>query len=697
MTTIAEYRETISSGVHKWINRLFKDNKIQNTATLEVNAEDLSSPGVPAVRCLWISNDNRACLEVREHGTALPIVALPCRMQFIVLGGICQVTFYEAERYPAVVAQTADATVAETARKHVSNRARYEFRDTYDVVEVRENTFFAIDSLSENVLLLVVFGEAVPHKNATYYWTKDPACVHRGIPAYTKSGQLTRDSLSALRERLLVLCGPKADAHQRMMTNLDAVVGGVACLKATVEARSPPVLREDDEQACKRIADGLVAFVALGGSLPVLSDRLTSLGGGGLKVTQDCNRLRDGGVQVAINRFTIFDDDKVLALKVHMFADATETFRHNHTTAVISVALRGGYTHSHFQIEPHAETLNLSKRGADGRIVPDPYSRITGRLVLKTEYAFTEGNSYFLNKKAFHTVRSTPARTEAELATSVVTLFFKDRYKAPNAQAEFADVPEDVDAEERKAEEPDRLLDLLHRRLRVSLSPPSELMVNRQALADRVAKCLAFLSPQSPTSNPLGFAEFTERTLTGGNSEAFARIQQKLATSLPDIPSDQIVYLSKPCDTLVLAVAACALPSGWQPLQDLAEVCTASGPNITVVRFTCESKRVEMHFDGNTPASYYFAAREGATMLSATSENKVFRWLWALSIPCFEVVYVHINVLRAAAAGATDLESALVACANIPGTDWRDRGLPTAESLENARAWAIGARRALFS
>ena len=573
------------------------------------------------------------------HQRPQPIVKFPSDTRFAVLGGTAEVCIYQEERYPVITQRAGDAApLPNSGRQTIASRSLATYGDDFAVTELTSNTFYSLKCCSE-ALLLIVSRSSSPgghFTEATYLWHDDDGCRHRGVPKPPVRSPATvhRKLRSSLFERLKDFCGCQPDVESARLAHLSAFVGAVTLLRGDIRARDPPTLRETDKATCKRIGDSLLEYVGYGGEIDDVARALNPRRGAEVKLektitlrssiasrahsniyrdesdeamnTRSCG---DGRVEpaeeesatVVINRFVLFDDETTLGIKLHLFSSPAETFRHNHSTNVISACLKGSYQHRVFSFEALKDgdtPTPLHIRGDEGKIQPSRKT-LNKKLIQRTEYTFRSGNVYFLNKEGFHTIQAPAADTDDKLATSsVVTLFFKDRYKPRGTYAEFAEVP-DCQTSEEVAASPERsrqLKKIVHERLRRDGRPPTLLEREKAAAWQQLQSNFLSNVPAPGTKNWLAKVATWERQFNQGQQEVIRDVM----TSLTDagVDSSAINIVSAGIDETIEFIVS-SKPVSWSIEETFPRTRKWIDDVHTTVTFDLQAQKVSVTFDSS--------------------------------------------------------------------------------------------------
>jgi hypothetical protein len=531
------------------------------------------------------------------HLQPQPIARYDSDTQFIVLGGEVECVQFQEERYPPRTQATTQFTMQpQKLVRHqgtllLAHQFVVSFADEYKPCSKIGQTFWKLVLNTRHALLLV---DRAKEANPTSYWTEAPDCYERGVPKPRLSvGSQEKGIRDSLRQRLLDLLGPQENLKQRQLIHRNAFIGGVIVLRETVKRRQPPTLASEDRTICEQIAASLKEYVAYGGRIDELAALLPDAKPK-FTVLQEWNctptiEHAEAKKDLVLNRFLLFDDEQWLALKLHHFANATETFRHTHSTSVVSVALRGTYTHScHTLIDmkPGDEptklwTRSLSSEHREGIVV---------KKVLQptTTFDFHEGSSYFLDKHAFHTVQA--KSDEHGVPRPVVTLFFKDRFKPLNSEPEFADlndvVPQElevVDAETKAA-----LLHNAHELLGIGDPSANKWLHMKASAYDTVVATEMGCVPNPKTA----LSNFETWAKGPHNTQLFEQVSKDLRKLLQGLERQSSLEAEGDCELEWWVVGS--KPATFEFSEAVVNVTTRHG--VTIVQFVRQALPVSVHF-----------------------------------------------------------------------------------------------------
>lgn len=121
-----------------------------------------------------------------------------------------------------------------------------------------------------------------------------------------------------------------------------------------------------------------------------------------------------------MKRYPIFFDGDAIDIRIHYFKETSETTIHNHRMNFFSYCLKGGYDHevwgvSTAQGQEHHYATNRSQDPS----MESPMQKFAGRLKIMIAHSYGEGNCYFLDHEAPHTVRPRDG--------SALTIFVKSK------------------------------------------------------------------------------------------------------------------------------------------------------------------------------------------------------------------------------------------------------------------------------
>eukprot|EP00759_Apiculatamorpha_spiralis_P042001 PhF_6_TR40370/c0_g1_i1/m.60093 len=452
------------------------------------------------------------------------------------LGGSANATVFEEDRFaPITQIRGQGLPHHNIGSLNPGNTFLVEYNVRHQKSRIAPNAFHQFTLNSKQVLLLVA-RDPTPEE-PTYYWTQHPSCEERGIPKVRERQTLTSDARKALLGRLLQQVGPQPNMMRQQEMHLDAFIGGVRRLCQDLKSREIQKLCESDKAVCTRIAASFKEYIALGGTIDKVANVLNQSKQGAqtiLETTRPAGTTQDDPLcRTNINRFIVYDDNETLAIKVFQCAD--ETFQHNHSTSVVSVALKGSYLHTTFGLEDDAaKSLQLFVRQTDPStgitsLVKGPFMKHK-KLSQRSQYQFAEGSSYFLDKNSFHTVKGNVDIVTNDYnglaSRSMISLFFKDRYKSMGP--EFVDVHDAIVEEIPVTDQEllNRIKGALHRRLRQSTSE-SSFEFDAVAL---LGQTLQNVMSTVPTSDA-GYEDWVGAQAVR-NKEQYYRVHTALCTTL---------------------------------------------------------------------------------------------------------------------------------------------------------------------
>eukprot|EP01103_Thecamoeba_quadrilineata_P000239 TRINITY_DN10196_c0_g1_i1.p1 TRINITY_DN10196_c0_g1~~TRINITY_DN10196_c0_g1_i1.p1 ORF type:complete len:574 (+),score=113.05 TRINITY_DN10196_c0_g1_i1:248-1969(+) len=123
-----------------------------------------------------------------------------------------------------------------------------------------------------------------------------------------------------------------------------------------------------------------------------------------------------------VDRVEIFEGDK-LAVRAHLFQNATETTIHDHGQSFISFCLRGKYNHTVYTVDQEADATHFETRRKPGGSLLDQTEK-KGSIIDSLAHEFWPGQCLLIRWHTKHTVL--PA------ANDVATIVFRDKIKAKN-------------------------------------------------------------------------------------------------------------------------------------------------------------------------------------------------------------------------------------------------------------------------
>jgi hypothetical protein len=116
---------------------------------------------------------------------------------------------------------------------------------------------------------------------------------------------------------------------------------------------------------------------------------------------------------------------KNFEIRVHLFEDATETYKHNHSINFYSFCLSGAYKHTLWEIDESAcnedgtRVTHYQSQRAKGGGLSSPVVR-QGGIKEKHSHLFEAGNLIFLDHTDYHTVSPPEVKLQTKVATMTI-------------------------------------------------------------------------------------------------------------------------------------------------------------------------------------------------------------------------------------------------------------------------------------
>eukprot|EP01065_Artemidia_motanka_P035234 TRINITY_DN43141_c0_g1_i1.p1 TRINITY_DN43141_c0_g1~~TRINITY_DN43141_c0_g1_i1.p1 ORF type:complete len:459 (+),score=94.43 TRINITY_DN43141_c0_g1_i1:74-1378(+) len=203
--------------------------------------------------------------------------------------------------------------------------------------------------------------------------------------------------------------GSSTAALQSILEKLDEAV----CSRPHMD------LQPDDQHHVQRLGQTL-ALCALTGGDPIPAD---------------CTCRETTGVMSQIVLFK----GKALTVRLHLFPEMAETYTHNHKSNFASFCVYGQYKHTTWTIDAADESAEHYSwsRGAGGEL--SSFRSEKGRLVAGHSFMHSTGETYFINRAAYHTVGETGSTAAGG---NCLTLFVKGNDDPPVQTKVLAPVPQ---------------------------------------------------------------------------------------------------------------------------------------------------------------------------------------------------------------------------------------------------------------
>jgi len=289
-----------------------------------------------------------------------------------------------------------------------------------------KNTLYQLKAEAETIILEITKTPCV----TTYHWNESPytPAAIAGAPSQSLSLQ---PGVFTQKLQLLTKSTPKKSLSLVPLLS-DAKDFRILELNKSVGIRQHRRLWPQDQVRLFNLGAALCSYIAAGGTLDA-------------KARTDA--VRNGDNKVVMWRTVIYDEPKSnVAIRLHLFPNASETWVHNHRCNFASMSLYGSYQHSRWELREleskDAESCYVFERNPAG----GAQFKCTrpGSLYVVDRFVHPPGHAYFLERGSFHTVL-VPKQSSSEM----LSLYVKD--KATGGNTEFL-LPSDKAIEEFRKE-----------------------------------------------------------------------------------------------------------------------------------------------------------------------------------------------------------------------------------------------------